>query len=908
MIALSQDYIKKNVADSGIIFQRGIAIYNHGTFTLQEIDRENKNYAYIVDGNYGDYNTRISFSNGNLVTSCDCPYPGEGCKHIVAVLLDICDIESQWKKPQIPRPELALEPEEPLLTFDEIKQQALEDRESKARNENYTLIEGELFKGEHLVETANGRQYNVVLHDPIKGEGHCSCPDFRTNELSTCKHLIHVSNEIKKRKKFKTRIAREKFPFIDIYWDSELRVPRMFTELPKVKTREINTILSEYFNRNGSFVKSDLTDLMPLLTRLRSNKQTRFHDEILNRLDYCFQQKQLKELSQQQWSLPKKVESILYPYQKEGVTFSLFKKGVLIGDEMGLGKTLQAIILAVLKKELFGFTKTLIITLASLKEQWKREIEKFSEEEVTVVAGSAQQRQDIYTRDSSFFKITNYEAVLRDIMVIDRYKPDLIILDEAQRIKNFSTKTADAVKRIPKKHGIILTGTPLENKLEDVYSIIQFLDPYMLTPLWKFAANHFMLCRRRKNKILGYHNLDKLHEKLKTIVIRRKKEEVLQDLPEQIVNNYYIDLHDRQVKIHTGYLQALMPILNKKFLTPVDIRRIQELLLKMRMVCNSTYLIDRKTNISPKLNELEGILDELVVQNNRKMVIFSEWTTMTFLIGKYLSQAKIPFVELSGKIPVHKRQALIDEFTNNPDCKIFLSTEAGSTGLNLQAADCVVNFELAWNPAKMNQRIGRINRIGQKSKCVNVVNLISKNSIEEKILTGIQLKTDLFKGVFEGSTDSVEFSSEKRTEMLNQLRKIMGEEPVVSPYIASPSEDIPEDTPHYLNPQVLAEEDEQPLDITGEEEPLGEELQSQPEPPETKSDTMNTSDKAAESLLISQPPEKIETVLNSGMQFISGLLEVATGKKLSTVDSDDKLIKIDKETGEVTLKFKLPGF
>ncbi len=220
----------------------------------------------------------------------------------------------------------------------------------------------------------------------------------------------------------------------------------------------------------------------------------------------------------------------------------------------------------------------------------------------------------------------------------------MIILDEAQRIKNFSTKTADAVKRIPRGHALVLTGTPLENKLEDVYSIVQFLDPRLLSPLWSFAADHFMLSRHKKGKILGYRNLDRLQAQLKSIVIRRRKEEVLSDLPEEVVNNYYIDLHDEQLKIHNGYLSSLLPLINKKFLTPMDLRRIQELLLRMRMVCNSTYLIDRKTHISPKLKELEGVVDELVVQ----MVIFSEWTTMTFLIARNLSEAGIPFVELSN--------------------------------------------------------------------------------------------------------------------------------------------------------------------------------------------------------------------------------------------------------------------
>lgn len=322
----------------------------------------------------------------------------------------------------------------------------------------------------------------------------------------------------------------------------------------------------------------------------------------------------------------------------------------------------------------------------------------------------------------------------------------------------------------------------------------------------------------------------------------------------------------------------------------MDLLRIQGLLLKMRQTCNSTYLIDKETNISPKLDELAGILDEIIKQSGRKVVIFSEWTTMTMLIGKHLSREQIPFVELSGKVPVVKRQALIDEFNTNPNCKVFLSTDAGGTGLNLQAADCVVNFELPWNPARMNQRIGRINRIGQKSKCINVINLIAKYSIEERIMAGIKLKGDLFDGVFDGGKDQVMFSREKRQELVNQLREMIGEDTEVLRTEPLASEDLAEDTPHFLNPEVLRKE----VDFVAEEEdPQLEELPPQEE---------------LQQEVPQQSPEKMEEVLNQGMGFISGLLEMATGKKLGLSAENEKMVTLDKETGEVTLKFTLPGF
>jgi superfamily II DNA or RNA helicase len=920
MIDLTTEFIRKKVAFSDIIYNRGRNLYENGSYMCAESDFDKGWFVYDVDGNYGDYTTKVQLLPEGVNSACDCPYPGKGCKHTVAVLLDIYDRMTGWKdavnKTALPKeetPETATVDEEQCLTFEEIRKQALEDRKLRARQEEFKVTLGEMYKGEHLIETPKGRQYVVTLHDPVEGRGHCSCPDFATNRLNTCKHLIYLTGFIKKQKNFASRVKPERFPFLDIYWDSTKDSLKLFCERPESELSEITGVLSDYFDSDGLFYRDKMSEFPTFLARLNGNKRVRIQENTLKRIDDQIQEEQLAGLTNSDILPMSMIKTRLYPYQEEGIKFSLFKRGALIGDEMGLGKTLQAIVLAILKKEVFGFNKVVVITMASLKEQWKREIERFTGEKAIIIAGTQQQRENGY-RDSAFFKITNYEAVLRDVSILSRFKPDLVILDEAQRIKNFATKTADAVKSIPRNHSLVLTGTPLENKLEDVYSIVQFLNPQLLAPLWKFAADHFMLSRSKKGRILGYRNLDILKERLKPIVIRRRKEEVLKDLPDELVNNYYLDLSEKQEKMHQGFLSMLLPLINKKYLTPMDIRRMQELLLNMRRVCDSTYLIDRKTNISPKLKELAGIIDELVLQNDRKVVIFSEWTTMTYLIGKQLSNTGIPFVELTGKVPVKKRQTLIDEFTNNPQCKVFLSTDAGGTGLNLQAADCVINFELPWNPSRMNQRIGRVSRIGQTSRCINVVNLICKRSIEEKILAGIRMKTDLFQGVFDDGPDVVEFSREKRTELINKLREMMGDDPEPISREPRAQQEIPEDTPHFLNPKVLQEQESQEKEevVAYDAEEQMAEARIDTESSEIVDESGAHSDTGASespgAFLAGQEPDKIENVLNSGMQFLSGLMEMATGQKMIATSDDSRMIQIDRESGEVTMKFRLPGF
>ncbi|MBA3012371.1 MAG: DEAD/DEAH box helicase [Proteobacteria bacterium] len=878
MLTLTQDHIKNKIADTQLIYYRGLNTYEHGSYFLAQKDLAQKSFVYEFDGTLGNYTTCIRIKADDVETSCNCPYPRQGCRHVIAACLNAVDLLARKDIQK----ELFQDPAGPYMTRAEIKAQALADRKKRAASEIFTPVRGDMFKGDHQVINQEKRRYTVTLHDPGKAAGHCSCPDYLTNGLGSCKHIQFMADFLKKEPGFKQQASGEIFPFTDIYWDCVSEEPRLFSQRLDTEGADLKPILNKYFDEKGQFIAKDLSSIMGMMAKLHGDKRVKIRENLLKRVDHRLQVLQQETLLDR--PLPRIGLNIrLYPYQKEGVKFGVLKPGVLIGDEMGLGKTIQAISLGILKKEIFGFSRIVVITLASLKEQWKREIERFSLEKACIIEGSPLQRKALYREDPRLFKITNYEAVLRDVTILSGFNPDLIILDEAQRIKNFSTKTAEAVKRLPKKHAIVLTGTPLENKLEDVYSIVQFLDPYMLTPLWKFAADHFMIPRNKKATIAGYKNLDMLKEKLKQIVIRRKKEEVLKELPKEVVNNYYIDLSQEQKEIHAGYGRSLIPLLNKKYLTPMDMRRIQTLLLRMRMVCDSTYLIDRDTHISPKLSELESIIDEIVVQSGRKMVIFSEWTTMTFLIAKHLSDMNIPFVELSGKVAVKKRQALIDEFTHNDECRVFLSTDAGGTGLNLQAADCVVNFELPWNPARMNQRIGRVSRIGQESQCINVINLIAKASIEERILAGIQLKTDLFKGVFDDGPDTVEFSREKRNEMLNRLREMMGEDPAAIPYERAEPEDIPEDTPFFLNPEVLGRDEGE-----ASETPLAAE------------------DIPATPIPANQSPEKMETVLNSGMEFLTGLMEMATGQKMET--NQKKMIEIDRLTGEVTLKFKLPGF
>ena len=305
------------------------------------------------------------------------------------------------------------------------------------------------------------------------------------------------------------------------------------------------------------------------------------------------------------------------------------------------------------------------------------------------------------------------------------------------------------------------------------------LEPAFFGPLWEFSYQHCLFDPDRHNKINGYYNLQKLNKKLEKVLLRREKRKVIDQLPSLQQINITVDLSPLQADYHASYAKGLASILRKKYLTPYDMQKMQLLLASMRMVCDSTFLIDDETSESPKLEELEHMLiDKLDVPNkDTKIIIFSEWVKVHKLIGRILRDNNIGFVELNGKIPVKSRGELIRKFESNPQYKIFLSTEAGGSGLNLQVADTLINFELPWNPAKKNQRIGRIDRIGQKGNKLTIYNLITRNSIEQKIASGLLVKQSLFDGVLskDANTNFVDFSTKGRSQFILQLEEFINE-------------------------------------------------------------------------------------------------------------------------------------
>jgi superfamily II DNA or RNA helicase len=713
--------------------------------------------------------------DGKLRASCGCDGGGdELCAHAVATLFAFAA-----------RNESAGKIAGAVTT-------AIEERAKRGRAE----VKVEHLSGEQWFGTWVARSIAPTSHFPAsyrvnirsldRQANYCTCPDFATNQLGTCKHIEAVLHKIKKRRDSKRlKGLPPPSPYVYLDWHTE-QAPVVRLHRATDMDPELANLLDDFFDASGAFQGRLPEDFLRLADLVAERGDLDLGEDALSHARHLAEtaarQVRARDIGERVHATGGRLPGVsarLYPYQVEGVAFLAGHGRALLADDMGLGKTLQAIAAATWLKQEADAERVLIVCPASLKQQWAREIHKFTGEDTQVVQGAAASRAVQYRRGSGFF-VTNYELVLRDVPVINEtLRPDLLILDEAQRIKNWRTKIASAVKRIPSRYAFVLSGTPLENRLEDLYSLMQVVDQKILGPLWRYLVDFHVTDER--GKVLGYRNLSILRGRLTPVMLRRDRRLVRDQLPDRIEQRIDVELTPRQQGLHDDALanaSRLAQIAKKRPLTPSEQNRLLASLQQARMACDAAGLVDKETEGSPKLDELESIMEELCLQAGLKAVVFSQWEQMTQMVEQRLRRMGIGCVRLHGGVPTSKRGELIDRFHQDDAVQVFISTDAGGVGLNLQCASVLVNLDIPWNPAVLDQRIARVHRLGQTGK-VQILLLVAASSYEERVLGLVQGKRDLFDNVVdpEGTEDVVSVSRKLVEVLAEDLAGAGGTEP-----------------------------------------------------------------------------------------------------------------------------------
>ena len=746
----------RNIAQDQVI-RTGLAWFKENR--VMELDSDEVRLWALVEDEQNDEELSCELSyddEGKLLAQCDCDPGHDGvCAHAVAALYAYSD-----------------QSEGEVLAG--ASDTAISVRVKRGRAEVDVEALGKNWFGAWKTRSINSenpysRNYRVNIRTLHRHGNYCACPDFATNQLGTCKHIEAVLHQIGKRDDY-NEIKAQPVPCSYVYldWDAvsppQIRVHRRSDLAGEIKVR-----IDLKFSADGLFNGRVPDDFFRFEQWVRDYPGIDIGEDVMAWVQHistsASQRLRATEICSQIESSGGHLPGIkvrLYPYQVQGVAFLAATGRALLADDMGLGKTIQAIAAASWLMQHDGVARVLVICPASLKHQWAREIEKFTDYPVQIVQGGPAARGVQYRRGDGFY-VVNYELVLRDLSLINKTLiPDLIVLDEAQRIKNWRTKIASAVKQIASRYAFVLSGTPLENRLEDLYSLMQVIDPAVLGPLWRYMVDFHVTDER--DKVLGYRNLSELRRRLAPVMLRRDRRLVSKQLPPRIEQQLDVELTPEQQELHDSAVSAagrLARIAKTRPLTPSEQNRMMANLQQARMACNAAGLVDKETEGSPKIDELADLIDELCVQSGHKAVVFSQWERMTYMVEQRLKRMGVGSVRLHGGVPTSKRGALIDRFHDDDAIQVFISTDAGGVGLNLQCASVLINLDTPWNPAVLDQRIARVHRLGQ-TRTVQTILIVSTNSYEQHVMKLVAGKRQLFDNVVDADAQEDVVGVDKR--------------------------------------------------------------------------------------------------------------------------------------------------
>jgi hypothetical protein len=713
--------------------------------------------ARVAGSGPESYRVELKHDGKDLRSTCNCAFDWEPfCKHAVAVLAahkgfaaesvaatTVDDFDPAADDAASPAPE----------SLADLESQELEIRRHRGRQGGFTIrhLAGDRYFGSFGVASPSGREYIVnirSLSDLVNG---CTCLDQATSMIGTCKHIEAALAQLQKRAPRKFESLASSGPGIAQVVADRRDAPRIRLLLPAQTSPAVTKLAAEFFDRSGHFRGDPVEDFARFRDRARRLRKLVVHDDAvdLSRTLAADRQRRRRRAEVHRAVLQNGVHvpgfaNALYPFQLEGTAFLAAAGRALLGDEMGLGKTVQAIAAERILHDRGEVRRTLVVCPASLKSQWADEIRRFTGLEAQVVQGPPRERLSQY-RERRAYTIANYELLMRDKFAIPTLEPDLLILDEAQRIRNWHTLTAEAIKRLETRFAFVLTGTALQNRLDDLYSILQIVDRRVLGPLWAFNRR-FVVREEGRSRIAGYRNLDELRRRLAPVVLRRAKDEVKLQLPERIDAWFHVAMTPAQRDYMNEGVQTAAryaALAEKRPLRPEEMERLFRAMQMARLACNAAGLVDKETHGSPKLDEFARLLEDLCVDSERKVVVFSEWEGFGRMAAEQAQKLDLGFVRFHGGVPTPRRGAVIERFRDDPACRVFFATDAGGVGLNLQFASAVINLELPWNPAIIEQRIGRVHRHGQ-TEPVQVFFLVAEDSFESGLKGTLGSKRALF--------------------------------------------------------------------------------------------------------------------------------------------------------------------
>jgi superfamily II DNA or RNA helicase len=649
--------------------------------------------------------------------------------------------------------------------------------------------------------------YHVLLTALEPLEGSCSCPDFAKASLGLCKHLFLVAEGRESGGRVPDRPALRWDPVrpLNGVGDWLERLTWCSGSAPSsARERRARALFRAGDAERAALPPGVISDPSARRSAVEALVEAvRAHDRLAEPAILPLLERERSDLARMESGAIAArdvrrhcdgLKQKLFLYQREGVRRFLERGRLLLADDMGLGKTAQAIAACHVLVASGRVRRGLIVVPAPLKSQWQDEWRRFTDVPLTLVEGRPDERARTVGRAGAAMLLVNYEQVLRDLPQLLRFGPEVVVLDEAQRIKNWATKTAAHIKQLDPRWRLVLTGTPMENRLDELASIMEWVDESALEPRWRLPSWHAAWDAEGRT-IIGARNLETLRQRLAPSMMRRVRREVIDQLPARRDTRVSVPLTAGQRAVHDDLNQPIARILRqagRRPLAQTEFLRLMSLLTRQRILCNGLAQADfpevwptierrRPTPplldslASPKLAELRELIAAIAVDQERKVVVFSQWRRMLRLaawaVSDVLRGAGVRAVFFTGEESARRRNQNVSDFLQDDDVRVLFATDAGGVGLNLQrAASCCVHLDLPWNPAVLEQRSGRIYRIGQE-RPVEIYTMVADDGLEGRVAALVGDKQALFSGLFDGASDTVEF--ERAGSFLARLQSVL---------------------------------------------------------------------------------------------------------------------------------------
>lgn len=584
-------------------YRKGYELYEMGRCHL--LTSGSSGYSYEVKDDYQDFLVSLKFDPAALKTHCSCN-SHQLCSHVFAAALQTQ--QEMNRSSQISEEDALKYSREGMI------KRVMEEREERARQESYQLDFADNIYGEHHLITGKDKTYRLSFYDFDQRLGYCSCPDYQTNKLETCKHLIYAFHEFLK-KNDSEQLPKQAYPFLEIFRHplKDYQVSWFYPHLPDPK---IATVLKEFFDDQQVFKKDQLHRIYHFLELMEDFKSVKVRPEVKSFVAQYFETASLKERFSKIEFPQNILKNPIFKYQEEGSLFIASKKGSILADEIGLGKSVQALSSALIKYKYLGFTNIKILCPIHLMDHWNSEIEKWIPED-----------------KRSFFQVIDFEEAE------NHQNCDFLIIDEAQKIDDFKSGILYQVHHWEYQHILLITDSQISTSLIKFYAMAALFDSYLLTPLWELSYKHCLFSSEDPSKIVGYYHLDQVYARLKMVYLRRNKIDVLEQLPPADFVKIPVALTETLSKHQSSVARKVKALAKKEPLHHYDLLQFKSYLQRLMKLGQFCYWDTEKQYSNPKLEEFMHFVNhKLNLQKDEKVIVFVNSKTTQIQLQRLLQE------------------------------------------------------------------------------------------------------------------------------------------------------------------------------------------------------------------------------------------------------------------------------